>query len=157
MPERPSFSRFLVGAAPSGRPSFLHAYAAMWLHLLAGVPVLVFAVEAPLLQALPPMAISSLSLGILLYGLGSRQYGLLVNLLPYAVGLRLAIDPASLDYAFLIAAVIITLVSACLLVSWEYRRYTREHDGGERGLPLGVTLASAAAILLLLIYGLQLP
>lgn len=157
MPERPSFSRFLIGAPSSGRPSFLHAYAVMWLHLLVSAPVLVFAVEAPLLRALPLMAISSLSLGILLHALGSRKYGLLVNLLPYAVGLRRAVDPDSLDFVFLIVAVIISLVSVCLILSGEYRRYTREHGGGERGLPPGVTLASAAAVLLLLIYGLQLP
>ena len=157
MSERPSFSQFLIGAAALERPSFLYAYLVMWLHLLVSVPVLVFWIEVPLLQALPQMVISSMSLGILIHGLGSRKYGLLVNLLPYAVGLRRALDPDALDYAFLIVAVIISLVSASLLLSEEYRRYTREHLGGERGLPLGVTLATGAAVLVLFLYGLQLP
>jgi len=157
LPERPSFSQFLIGAAALERPSFLHAYLVTWVHLLVSVPVLVFGVEVPVADALPHMAISSASLGILVYGLGSRKHGLLVNLLPYAVGLRRALDPAALDYAFLIAAVIIALVSAHLVLSGEYRRYTREHDDGERGLPLRATLATAAAILLLFLYGLQVP
>ena len=157
MPERPSFSQFLIGAAALERPSFLHAYLVMWVHLLVGVPILVFGLEVPAADALPHLAISSASLGILVYGLGSRKHGLLVNLLPYAVGLRRALDPAALEYAFLIAAVIIALVSAHLVLSGEYRRYTREHAGGERGLPLRVTLATATAVLLLFLWGLQVP
>lgn len=157
MSERPSFSQFLIGAAALDRPCFLYAYIVMWLHLLVSVPVLVFGVEVALLDALPQMVISSMSLGILLYGLGSRKYGLLVNLLPYAVGLRRALDPDALDYAFLIVAVIISLVSAYLLLAGEYRHYTRAHGDGERGLPLRVTLSTAASILALFLYGLQLP
>ena len=157
MPERPSFSQFLIGAAAPEHPSFLYAYLVMWLHLLVSVPVLVLRLEVPLLHALPPMAISSLSLGVTLYGLSMRKYGLLVNLLPYAVGLRRALDPSALDYILLVVAVILSLTSAHLLLSWEYRRYTREHGGGERGLPPRVTLATGAVILALFIYGLQLP
>ena len=157
MPERPSFSHFLIGAAALERPSFLYAYITTWLHLLVGVPILVFAKEVPLLDALPPMAISSVSLGILLYGLAARRHGLLVNLLPYAVGLRRAVDPSSLDYVFLLVAVVISLASVYLVLSDEYRRFTREQGGVERGLPLGVALGAGAAILLLLLYGLHLP
>ena len=157
MPERPSFSHFLIGAAALERPSFLYAYIVTWLHLLISVPILVFGQEVRFLDALPPMAISSVSLGILLYGLAARRLGLLVNLLPYAVGLRRAVDPPSLDYVFLLVAVVITLTSVHLVLSDEYRRFTREQPGGERGLPLGVALGTGAAILLLLIYGINLP
>ncbi len=156
LPERQSFAQFLIGTAALERPSFLYAYLVMWLHLLVSVPVLVFLVEVPLLDALPQMAISSPSLGILLYGLSSKRYGFLVNLLPYAVGLRRAIDPAALDYTFLLLAVIICLTSTYLLLSEEYRLYTSEQVEGERGLSLRITLSVAAAILLLLLYGLHL-
>ncbi|MCY3739288.1 MAG: hypothetical protein OXG13_23030 [Gemmatimonadaceae bacterium] len=157
MPERPSFSHFLIGAAAFERPSFLYAYLVTWLHLLVSVPILVFGKEVALLAALPPMAVSSVSLGVLVYGLAARRHGLLVNLLPYAVGLRRALDPPSLDYVFLLVAVVISLTSVYLVLSDEYRRFTREQGGGERGPPLGVTLGTGAAILLLLIYGIHLP
>ena len=156
MARRQSFSQFLIGSASLERPSFFYAYAGMWLHLIVSVPILVFLVNVPLLDALSSMAISSLSLGILVYSLLSREYGLLVNVLSYALSLGRAIDPSTLGYTFLVIAIIIALASGYLLLTSEYRRYTREIYDGESGVPLWITVSIGTTILLLFIYGIQL-
>ena len=50
----------------------------MWLHLIVSVPLLVFFAHVPIVEALSSMAIGSLSLGILVYSVLSREFGLLV-------------------------------------------------------------------------------
>ena len=131
-----SFSQFLVGTTSLERPSFFYAYAGMWLHLIISVPVLVLFAGIPLLEAASSMALGSLSLGIIIYSLLSREYGLLVNIVSYVLSLARAIDPATLGYTFLVIAIIISLASGYLLISSEYRRYTREiYDGDGSGVP----------------------
>ena len=83
MPRRQSFSQFLIGSADLDRPSFFYAYSGMWLHLLISVPVLIFFASVPILDALSSMAISSLSLGTIVYSILTREYGLLINLVSY--------------------------------------------------------------------------
>ncbi|HCV24603.1 MAG: hypothetical protein CME13_08665 [Gemmatimonadetes bacterium] len=108
----------------------------MWLHLIISVPVLVLFAGIPLLEAASSMAVGSLSLGIIIYSLLSREYGLLVNIVSYVLSLARAIDPATLGYTFLVIAIIISLASGYLLISSEYRRYTREiYDGDGSGVP----------------------
>ena len=150
-----SFSQFLVGSASLERPSFFYAYAGMWLHLIVSLPILVFLVDVPLLDALSSMAISSLSLGIIVYSLLSREYGLLVNVLSYALSLGRAVNPADLGYTFLVIAIIISLASGYMLLSSEYRRYTREIHDGESGVPLWLTVCFGTTLLLLFIYGIR--
>ncbi len=157
MPRKQSFSQFLIGTASLERPSFFYAYSGMWLHLLISVPVLVFVIQIPFLDALSSMAVSSLSLGIVVYSVLSREYGLLVNILPYGISLGRALDPAYLGFPFLVIAIIIALASGFLLLSSEYRRYTREvYDGDESGVPLWITVAIGTTLILLFIFGIRL-
>ena len=157
MPRKQSFSQFLIGTASLERPSFFYAYSGMWLHLIISVPVLVFVVNIPFLDALSSMAVSSLSLGIVVYSVLSREYGLLVNLLSYGISFGRVLDPSYLGFPFLIIAIIIALASGYLLLSSEYRRYTREvYDGDESGMPLYITVAIGTTLILLFIFGIRL-
>ncbi|MFH1571009.1 MAG: hypothetical protein ABIL09_23655 [Gemmatimonadota bacterium] len=154
---RQSFSQFLVGSASLERPSFFYAYSGMWLHLIVGVPLLIFMVGVPVFDAVAAMAIGSLSLGIIVYSLLSREYGLLINLLSYALSLGRALTPETFTYTFLLVAVIISMASGYILISSEYRRYTREVYGGEEtGVPLWITVLIGTTLLLLFIYGIRL-
>ena len=158
MPARPqTFSQFLVGTASFERPSFFYAYSGMWLHLIISVPLLMYFGGIPLLDAVSSMAVGSLSLGIIVYSLLAREYGLLVNIVAYVLSLARAVDPAMLGYTFLVIAIIISLASGYLLISSEYRRYTREvFDGDESGVPLWITVCIGTTTLLLFLYGIRL-
>ncbi|MFP6588977.1 MAG: hypothetical protein VCE12_00490 [Candidatus Latescibacterota bacterium] len=96
MPKRQSFSQFLIGTASLERPSFFDAYAGMWLHFIVSVPLLVFFAHVPIVEALSSMAIGSLSLGILVYSVLSREFGLLVNIVSYVLSLGRALEPVDL-------------------------------------------------------------
>lgn len=157
LPKRQSFSHFLIGTASLERPSFFYAYAGMWLHLIVSVPLLVFLMKVPLVDAVSSMAIGSLSLGILVYSVLSREYGLLVNIVSYVLSLGRAVEPVDLGYTFLVIAIIISMASGYLLLSSEYRRYTREvYNGDETGVPLWITVCIGTTLVLLFIYGLRL-
>lgn len=156
LPKRQSFSHFLIGTASLERPSFFYAYAGMWLHLIVSVPLLVFFAHVAPVEALYSMAIGSLSLGILVYSILSREFGLLVNVVSYALSLGRALEPADLGYTFLVIAVIISMASGYLLLSSEYRRYTREiHNGNESGPPPWLTVSVSTTMVILFIYGLR--
>ena len=129
----------------------------MWLHILIGVPILILWLGVPILDAMTSTAISSLSLGIIVYSLLSREYGLLVNVFAYLLSLGRAITPDLLGGTLLLVAIVIALISGYILMSSEYRRYTREvYDGDESGVPLWITVTIGTTLLLLFVYGLQL-
>lgn len=103
------------------------------------------------------MAIGSLSLGILVYSVLSREFGLLVNIVSYVLSLGRALEPVDLGYTFHVIAIIISMASGYLLLSSEYRRYTREiHNGDESGVPLWITVSVGTTTVILFIYGLRL-
>ena len=157
MPRRQSFSQFLIGSADLERPSCFYAYSGMWLHLLISVPILVFFASVPILDALSSMAISSLSLGIVVYSLLAREYGLLINLVSYGMSMVRAIDASLLGYTFLITAIIVATASGFMLLSSEYRRYTKEvFEGDETGVPPWITVVIGSILMLLFIYGVYL-
>jgi len=129
----------------------------MWLHILVGLPFLIFWLEVPVFLAATSTAISSLSLGIIVYSVLSREYGLLVNIVAYVLSLGQAIAPHLLGGTLLLVAIVITMASGYLLVSSEYRRYTREmYDGDESRVPRWITVIIGTTLLLLFVYGLQL-
>ncbi len=154
--QRPSFAQFLTGSRSPGRPVFLFAYCGMWLHLVVGIPLLVLKLEVPLPDAVGSMAISSLSAGIILYGILSREYGLLVTLVPYGLGMARAFAPETRGVDFLMAAMIILLGSGHRVFSSEYRHYRREVFDGDAGMPLWITALTGAILMLLFLYGIQL-
>lgn len=157
MPRRQSFSQFLLGSVDLERPTFFYAYSGMWLHLLISVPVLIFFASVPILDALSSMAISSLSLGIIVYSLLAREYGLLVNLVSYGMSMVRAIDADLLGYTFLIIAIIVATASGYMLLASEYRRYSKEvFEGDEIGLPPWITVSIGTTLMLLFIYGVYL-
>lgn len=157
MISRQSFSQFLVGSASLERPSFFYAYSGMWLHLIVSVPLFIFLAGVPVFDAVASMAISSLSLGIIVYSLLSREYGMLINAASYVLSLGRAISPEIFTYTFLVVAVIISMASGYILISSEYRRYTREvYSGDESGVPLWITVLIGTTLLLLFIYGIRL-
>ena len=157
MTSRQSFSQFLIGSASLERPSFFYAYSGMWLHLIISVPVFIFLVGVPAFDALVSMAISSLSVGILVYSLLAREYALLINAVSYVLSLGRTVSPEIFTYAFLIVAVIISMASGYILISSEYRRFTREvYSGDESGVPLWITVLIGTTLLLLFIYGIRL-
>ena len=157
MPRRQSFSLFLIGSADLDRPSFFYAYSGMWLHLIVTVPLLVFFLQVPFLDSLSSMAISSLRLGVIVYSILTREYGLLINLASYGMSMVRAIDADLLGYGFLIVAIIIATASCYMLLASEYRRYTKEvYHSDETVLPLWITVSIGSSLMLLFMYGVYL-
>ena len=154
--QQPSFAQFLTGSGSRGRPIFLFAYCGMWLHLAAGIPLLVMKLGVPLPDAVASMAICSLSAGIILYGILSREPGLLVSLIPYGLGMARAFSPEVRGIDFLLAAVIIAFASGHRVFSREYSRYRQEVFDQDGGMPLWVTALTGTALALLFLYGIQL-
>ena len=139
-----------------GRPIFLYAYCGMWLHLLAGIPLLILKLDVPPADAVGSMAISSLSAGIILYGILSREHGLFVTLVPYGLGMARAFAPETRGLEFLLVAVLIAFGSGHRVFSTEYRRYRREVFADDAGMPLWITALAGTALVLLFLYGIQL-
>ena len=153
--QRPSFAQYLTGSGSRGRPIFLFAYCGMWLHLLVGIPLLILKLEVPPADTVGSMAISSLSAGIILYGILSREYGLLVTLVPYGLGMARAFAPETRGLDFLLVAIVIALGSGHRVLSSEYRSYRQEIFGDDRRMPLWITALAGAALVLLFLYGIQ--
>ena len=153
-----TFSQHLVGQATLERPSFFYAYSGMWLHLLVGSALIGIFGQFSLLTTLPSLVIGSLSLGILIYSLLTREYGLLVNLVSYALSMVKALSPNTIGFLFLLIAVIVSLSSGYFLLSSEYKRYSREisGDSGQHGIPLWITILTGVFVILICIYGLSL-
>lgn len=157
MARRVTFSQFLIGSASLERPSFFYAYSGMWLHLFLGLFLLALFGSRPLLDYLSSMVFSSLSAALILYGLLSREYGLLVNLGSYALSLLPAFRPGPQPPALFLVAVIVGLGSGYFLLSREYRRYSREvYSDEDGGLPVWMTVLMSTVLLLLFIYGISL-
>ena len=152
-----TFSQYLTGQASLERPCFFYAYSGFWLHLLAGVVLLLLFGPLPAGDALAPLIIGSFSLGVVVYGLLSGEYALLVNLVSYAFSMIRVVSPNTLSFGFLLIAVIIALVSGYFLLSSEYRRYAGEvYDSPGERVPLWITILTGIVVLLLCLYGLSL-
>ena len=157
MPAHPTFPQYLVGQASLERPAFFWAYAGMWVHLLVGALLLLIFGQVPLINALASLVISSFSVGILLYGVLTRAYSLLVNLVSYVLSTLRALVPEEVSFIYLVVAIIIVLVSAYFLLTHEYQRYTTEiyHMSGVR-IPLWITVFMGLTLVFLCLYGLYL-
>ncbi len=156
MTKRPTFSQYLVGQASLERPAFFYAYAGMWVHLLIGSLVLIAFFQLPILSGLATLTISSFSLGIVIYGLVSREFGLLVNVISYALTLSRTFAPEQMGIVFLIVAIISSIVSAYMLISREYNRYSVEHYGNKAApIPIWISVTMGIVVVLLCIYGLN--
>ncbi|MCC7262965.1 MAG: hypothetical protein IT369_10625 [Candidatus Latescibacteria bacterium] len=152
---RTSFAQYLLGSISLERPPFFYAYGGMWLHLMVGA-ILVPLLSLPFLGSLSSLLIASLSLGIVVYAVLAREYGLLINLLSY--GLSLAqLTPLKADHGPLMAVAILLAMASCyLILSQQYRRYIKEVFGDEHGIPMWITGIILLVIIMLFLYGLNL-
>ena len=156
MPSRLSFSQYLVGHASLERPPFFYAYASMWLHLLVSCAALLILTDAYFVTLLSSMVVGSFSLGIVIYGALTRAYGLLVNALSYASSIWQVFSSGMTSTAFLVVAIIATLVSAYFLLAREYQHYNREvHNDSGTLVPMWMTVVMGTVVVLLFIFGLN--
>ena len=156
MPRRISFAQYLVGHASLERPPFFYAYAGMWLHMLIGTAILAFETSIALPMILSSMAIGSFCLSIVIYGLLTREYGLLTNIGSYALSISRFFFPDILSTILLVISIIAALVSGYILLSGEYRSYYREiHDENTITVPQWITITMGMMVVLLCIFGLN--
>jgi hypothetical protein len=156
MPRRISFTQYLVGHASLERPPFFYAYAGMWLHLLIGIGVLAFTTQIPLLTIFASMAVGSFCLSIVLYGLLTREYGLLINICSYASSIGRMFSSDTLSTILLVIAIIAALVSSYILLSGEYRSYNKEvHGDRTTSVAPWITFTMGTIVVLLCIFGLN--
>ncbi|MBM3276718.1 MAG: hypothetical protein FJY95_01370 [Candidatus Handelsmanbacteria bacterium] len=155
VPARTGFAPYLFGAISLERPPFFYAYGGMWLHLLLGL-VLVPMLALPFLDSLSAVVIASLSLGIIVYSVLAREYGLLINVLSYGLSL-VQFTPLRGQHAPLMTAAILIAVASCyLILSQQYRRYIKEVFGGEHGIPMWIAGLALLVLITLFLYGLTL-
>ena len=153
-----SFSQFLVGSKSAGRPLFFQAYSGMWLHLIIATPIAIFVFDAQMPNALCSLVIGSLSMGIVLYGVFTRQYELLVNVVPYALSIGGIIDPTNRTSIFQIIGMIITLASGHMILAYQHRRYVEEAATGKQEHTFSTwnMFFAAATLLLMFFHGVRL-
>ncbi|HIG53799.1 MAG TPA: hypothetical protein EYQ18_07410 [Candidatus Handelsmanbacteria bacterium] len=156
MPSRISFTQYLVGHASLERPPFFYAYTGMWLHMLIGTAILAFATSISLPMIFSSIAIGSFCLSIVIYGLLTREYGLLINIGSYASSISHIFSTDILSTILLVISIIAALVSGYILLAGEYRSYYREiHDEDTINVPQWITLTVGTVVVLLCIFGLN--
>jgi len=155
VPQRLTFAQYLVGHASLERPPFFYAYAGLWLHLLVGTAFLLLFTEISLFTTLTSMVVGSFCMGIIIYGVLSREYGLLLNLLSYASSMGKIVYSQHLGAVFPILSLILALVSGYFLLSREYKHYNRDvFNDRETSIPGWITITMSTVVVLLCIFGL---
>ena len=154
MPRSTTFAHYLMGHAPFKRASFFYAYAGMWLHLLISTGILALSAARDWLSIFAALVVGSLCMGLVLYGLLTKRYGLLINIGAYAASIARAFSADAVVLTCFIAGLIAALVSSYSILAAEYRRYQREVYGWAAPLPRSTALLLGAAIVLLCTYGL---
>ena len=143
-----------MGHAPFRRTPFFYAYVGMWLHLLIGTGILALSAASNWLSIFAALVIGSLCVGLVLYGLLTKRYILLINIGAYAASIARAFSADATVITCFIAGLIAALVSSYSLLAAEYGRYKREVYGWAAPLPISVTLLLGAAIVFLCAHGL---
>lgn len=129
----------------------------MWLHFVVGTHLILIFADLPAFDSLTSLAISSFSLGILIYGLLAREYLLFINLASYALSMIRTLSPDTLTVVYLFVAILTSLVSGYFLLSREYKRYAKEvYDDCSGKVPSWITILMASTVLLICIFGLNL-
>ena len=156
MSRRLTFAQYLIGQASLERPPFFYAYATMWLHLLVGTGIFALATSIQPLTLCSSMAVGSFCLSIVVYGLLTREYGLLINLGSYLSSLGRMFSTDIFSIVLLVIAIIAALVSSYTLLAKEYRRYRREiHGDRADGLPHWIAAMMGTVVVLLCVFGLN--
>ena len=154
MPKPPTFAHSLMRDASFERPPFFYAYVGMWLHLLIGTGLLALSAASDWLSIFAALVVSSFCVGLVLYGLLTKRYGLLINIGSYAASIARAFSTDPVILTCFIAALIAALVSGYSILAAEYSRYQREVES-PAPLPTSVTLVLGAVIVLLCILGIS--
>ena len=136
------------------RPPFFYAYVGMWLHLLIGTGLLALSAASDWLSIFAALVVSSFCVGLVLYGLLTKRYGLLINIGTYAASIARAFSTDAVVLTCFIAALIAALVSGYSILAAEYSRYQREVES-PAPLPTSAALVLGAVIVLLCILGIR--
>jgi len=145
-----------MGHAPFRRAPFFYAYVGMWLHLLIGTGFLALSDARDWLSIFAALAVGSLCVGLVLYGLQTKRYSLLINIGAYVASIARAFSTDAVVLTCFIAGLIAALVSGYSILAAEYRHYQREVNRLPAPLPKSAALLLGAAIVLLCVYGLYL-
>ena len=133
----------------SGRP-FYWAYITLWSHWIVAGALATLSIERDILSVLSSLALSSLALGLVVYGLFARRFMLVINAFCYASILWYLTQPSPAALGLFIFSAITGLTSSHALISSEYAQYKREvgvHHAGSKALwATGIT--STAIVLL---------
>ena len=154
MPKFTAFAHYLMGHAPFTRVPFFYAYVGMWLHLLIGTGFLALSDARDWLSIFAALVVGSLCIGLVLYGLLTERYGLLINIGAYVASIARAFSTDAVILTCFIAGLIVALVSGYSILAAEYRHYQREINHLPAPLPMSATFLLGAAIVLLCVYGL---
>ena len=156
MPKSTAFAHYLMGHAPFRRAPFFYAYVGMWLHLLISTGFLALSAVRDWLLIFAALVVGSLCVGLVLYGLMTKRYGLLINIGAYVTSIARAFSTDPVVLTCFIAGLIAALVSGYSILAAEYRHYQREVNHLPAPLPMSAALLLGAAIVLLCVYGLYL-
>lgn len=156
MPKSTAFAHYLMGHAPFKRAPFFYAYIGMWLHLLIGTGFLALSDARDWLSIFAALVVGSLCVGLVLYGLMTKRYSLLINIGAYVASIARAFSTDAVVLTCFIAGLIAALVSGYSILAAEYRHYQREVNHLPAPLPMSAALLLGAAIVLLCVYGLYL-
>ena len=154
MPKPPTFAHYLMRDASFERPPFFYAYGGMWLHLLIGTGLLALSAASDWLSIFAALVVGSFCVGLVLYGLLTKRYGLLINIGSYVASIARAFSTDAVVLTCFIAALIAALVSSYSILAAEYRHYQREINRQPAPLPKSAALVLGAVIVLLFTYGL---
>ena len=156
MPRPITFAHYLMRRTPSERAPFFYAYVGMWLHLVLGTGILALSAASDWPSIFAALVVGSFCVGLVLYGLLTARYGLLLNTGAYAASMARAFSTDAVVITCFIAGLIAALVSGYSLLAAEYGRYQREVNGQPASLPASAALLLGTAIVLLCAYGLYL-
>jgi len=150
LPTQLSFTQYLLGHATSKRPPFYWAYTTLWSHWIVAGALATLSVERDILSVLSSLALASLALALVVYGLFSRQFMLVINAFCYASILWYLTQQSPAALGLFIFSAITGLTSCHALISSEYAQYKREvgvHHAGSKALwATGIT--STAIVML---------
>ena len=154
MPKSTTFAHYLMGHAPFRRAPFFYAYVGMWLHLLIGTGFLALSDARDWLSLFAALVVGSLCVGLVLYGLLTKRYSLLINIGAYVASIARAFSTDAVVLTCFIAGLIAGLVSGYSILAAEYRGYQREINHLPAPLPKSAALLLGTAIVILCVYGL---
>ena len=155
MPKFTAFAHYLMGHAPFKRGPFFYTYVGMWLHLLIGTGFLALSDASDWLSIFAALVAGSFCIGLVLYGLQTKRYGLLINIGSYAASIARAFSTDPVAITCFIAGLIAALVSSYSILAAEYRHYQREIHRQPVPLPKSASLLLGAAIVLLCLFGIS--